>query len=197
MLFEEACTEIERFLLEVARAEFPETPALRRSDVGEDVVGALEVKLKRSLPTEFKAYMRKGIFGTFLPFYQDFELLRPEELGPESSEYWGDFPEAAGILGTPLVIGTDASVAFVADLDDSACPVFRVDEVYDWIPQKMAHSLADFLYLLSYREMIYGVSLALGEANGWKPDKTGSQAAHEKVNNKIRELAPECLSQWA
>lgn len=86
----------------------------------------------------------------------------------------------------------------MTDLGDAKCPVYNVDEVDDWIPQQMACSLADLLYLLSYQEMLLQVSYAKSEAQSRQEDdsKVRSREDYEAMKEKVEALAPSCIAQW-
>lgn len=192
----EAWTDIEQFLLEAAKAESEDALGELSAGGGDAAVAELELRLEREVPEEFKFYVREHPFETdYGRFYQDFELFSHEEIGFEKSEEWGGFSEAGSITSTPIVIGQDASIAFVTDLDNIACPVYRVDEIYNWIPELMASSLADFPYLLSYREMLYQRVAPL-KNDDWQEGTANGQKLDIALAEKIEVVAPGCLRAW-
>lgn len=200
MNFVEAWPEIQMFLLEAANAESGSRDTSLPEGVGEAAVETVEKKLLRAVPEELRFYLRKGPWiGEWISYGWNCELYSHEEIDFEKSKMWGDFPEADGIIAPPLVIGQDGASAFVTDLEDAKCPAYNVDEVDDWVPQLMAHSLADFLYLLSYQEMLLQVSYAKSEAQGWKEDdaeRARRRKDYEAMKGKIEALAPSCIAEW-
>ncbi len=195
MNFVEAWPEIQKFLLEAAKAESGDEVDELPAGGGDAAVTELENRLGTATPEEFQFYIRNVSSFHFLAFYQGFELFSYEELGFEKSEEWGDFPEAEDIISVPLVIGQDTSIAFVTDLDDMACPVYCIDEVNDWNPELMASSLADFLYLLSYRESLHQRRFAYLEMREAE-DKARTEADYKAMKDNIEALAPDCTGQW-
>jgi hypothetical protein len=166
---------------------------------GESEIPRIEKEIGHSLPNEFKVYLEyfvpKKDFS-LSSFYQGFSLYGKTKLKLENSEAWGYFPKIEGNLMTPFVIGDDSSIAFITDLSQENCPIYRVDERWDWQPQAMTDTFADFLAILFYREYA---------TNKWLDDfglygNLEANRLNEQLDNEVEEfilrLCPGSVELW-
>ncbi len=166
---------------------------------GVSAIIKIEKEIQRKLPDEFRFYLENLAFSKnqhFVDFYQGFDLYGYSELGADKSSPWGDFVECQGVIFFPLVIASDTSIAFVADVGHPSCPVYRVDEMYDWKPKLMASSLADFLLILFCREYVFKKDFLRLEQNGWKDKPEEFVEDYEMLRQLIMQLSPNSSRVW-
>jgi hypothetical protein len=166
---------------------------------GESEVPRIEIEVGHALPNEFKIYLehfvpRKG-FGIG-SFNQGFTLYGSTELRLENSKMWNYFPEIERNISTPFVIGTDASTAIITDLAQESCPVYQVDERWDWQSRRMTNTLADFLAILFYREYATDKWLEDFELYGNAEANRLNEKLDNEVQDLILKLCPESVKLW-
>lgn len=197
MTFTKAWPETQAFMLEAIKAESWQTEhtALGSGDVA---VVELERSLGKALPEEFEFYIRNHLSENgYREFYQDFRLFNYKAVAfGEELEWWGDLLTVDEVGFTALIIGQATAIAFFIDFDDPACPGYRADDANDHIPELTAFSLADFLYLLSFREMLHRQHHAWRRQNSWQVDKQRSKANFEAMKKKLELIAPDSLEHW-
>jgi hypothetical protein len=201
MKFAEASLLISQYLFDTQRLYNPD---FRESDLTwlgggtfEEARIAKEVEVE--LPTEFRIYLDKYAPHKDLyvgSFYQSFELYGFTKLSIDNGEMWGNFSECEDVVSIPFVIGQDTAIAFITDLSQENCPVYYVDEVYDWQPKLMAHTLADFLTILFHRN--YAIKKFVKDFNlhgNLEANKLNEQLDNE-VNQRILNLCPSSVKLW-
>lgn len=166
---------------------------------GESEITRIETEIGHVIPKEFKIYLEQFVPKNDLNvgmFYQGFALYGKAKLKLENSSPWGYFPKAEGIVLTPFVIGDDAAIAFITDLAHEDCPVYRVDEVWNWQPKQIANTLADFLLILFFQN--YATEKWLEDFNLYGNEE--ANRLNEKLDNEVQQLilrlCPESVKLW-
>lgn len=174
---------------------------------GKAAVYRIEQELGKKLFREFVYYVEKLAPRSNQPFEQiPMPFMTFLDLYSYANLGLHNYPtvreDLKDHLGEPFLIGEDGSNVVLIDLGKPACPVYLEGEDTHYRdtdpPELLAHSLADFLRILFYREL----TLAMLEAETNYDDYDDSvegprwQEAKAKIKQKILDVAPDCLKAW-
>lgn len=162
MKLETAWSKIEEYFQAIAQLREVQSsfnPARVFRGGGKSLVQKIEGSLGRKLPGEFRVYVEKyapdsnvsfqSISSPFGPF---FELYSINNLSLENTSPWEPSSDEKLSVQIPFALGADASSGAIVDLFNPMCPVYNSGELG---LDLLAHNLADFFLILSFRELMF------------------------------------------
>ncbi len=203
MMIAEAWPEITENILASRRVRLPEyrEESLSFTGGGRDEVVKIEKLLGRRLPKEFACYVAKlaplenePFEQINMPFSPYFELYSSKNLSMDIFPEWRESLKLE--LAEPFIVGDDGSCIVVINLEHPSCPAYLSGE---YGTDLLAHSFADFLRILSYRDLILNtVDEGTDDDNYDEAIENPRWAeAARQIEKRVLEIAPECLEMWS
>ena len=202
MDFVEAWPEIKGDILASRRVRVPDysEDALGFVGGGRAEVVKIERLLGKKLPKEFAYYVEKlaplenrSFEQIPMPFMVYFELYSFTNLSADIYPEWRESEKTH--LREPFFIGEDGSNVVVLDLGHPYCPTYLSGE---YGLDLLAYSFADFMRILSYRELQLTIFDAGADYDTYDNSVENPRWAEgeAKIKKRIMEIAPDCLKAW-